>query len=393
VQRNREKELPLWLLLTLKPSQVEKIKDPIDNTHCQSVINHNTNQQYQPPPMATPTTMATTTTTTPHAPPAKCHFNTLSGELRNRIYSYFFATLLTQTHQSTIDIREDHARLTRNAPKTRSALALTATSRQLRSETLALFWSNLSLRIVSGTLTAYSQPTDSVPGVHPMNRAHHINQDRAENLREWLQRSGVARFARFLRPAELDLGMWDPRAHRAEHQFRVLRLLGGDAQELTKALQQVLGRSRFVSDYNSDDGDEHEHEHDEGEDIVTTKKQQQQHPADFTLRFKVQVVPSTALGSICVANERKQALASIAELCEGRSAKVQDQFLKGILTTNGHFVLLQDMAMCRSLAELLVGYIVEEEEEEQEHVAGGAAKGQGGKRKLAVKKGQQGGGA
>jgi hypothetical protein len=89
-----------------------------------------------------------------------------------------------------------------------------------------------------------------------------------------------------------------------------------------------------------------------------------------------------------VANERKQALASIAELCEGRSAKVQAQFLKGILTTNGHFVLLQDMAMCRSLAELLVGYIVEEEEE---HVDIGAAKGQGSKRKLAVKKDQQGG--
>jgi hypothetical protein len=337
--------------------------------------------------MATSTTMATTTTTP--APPAKCHFNTLSGELRNRIYAYFFATLLTPTHQTTIDIREDRASLTRNAPKTRSALALTATSRQLRSETLALFWSSLSLRIVSGTLTAYSQPTDSIPGVHSMNRAHHVNQDRAENLREWLQRSGVARFARFLRLAELDLGMWDPRAHRAEHQFRVLRLLGGDAQELTKALQQGLGRSRFVSDSNSGDGDDNEHEHEHDDDSVTTKKQQQQ-PAGFTLRFKVQVVPSTALGSICVANERKQALASIAELCEGRSAKVQAQFLKGILTTNGHFVLLQDMAMCRSLAELLVGYIVEEEEEE-EHVDIGAAKGQGSKRKLAVKKGQQGG--
>ncbi|KAM0698419.1 hypothetical protein Q7P36_001886 [Cladosporium allicinum] len=336
--------------------------------------------------MATPTTMATTTTTTP-PPPLPCHFNTLSGELRNRIYSYFFATLLTRTHQTTVDIRHPSAQLSRNAPKTRSALALTATSRQLRSETLALFWSHLSLRIVAGTLTAYSQPDDSIPGVHPMNRAHHINEDRADCLREWLQRSGVARFAKLLRPVELDLGMWDPRVHAAEHQFRVLRLLGADAQELTKALRQGLGRSKGMDMYNSgDDNDDDDNDDGDGEYRVATKKQQQHRPAaGCTLRFKVRVVPSTALGSICVANERKQALASIAELCEGRSAKVQAQFLKGILTPNGHAVLLLDMAMCRSLAELLVGYIVEEEEE---HVEGG---GQVRKRKLATKKGQQGG--
>lgn len=333
--------------------------------------------------MASPTTMTTTTTT--NTPSLPCHFNALSGELRNRVYSYFFATLLTRTHQTTVDIRHPSAQLSRNAPKTRSALALTATSRQLRSETLALFWSHLSLRIVAGTLTTYSQPGDSIPGVHPMNRAHHINEDRADCLREWLQRSGVARFAKLLRPVELDLGMWDPRVHAAEHQFRVLRLLGADAQELTKALRQGLGRSKGIDMYNS--GDEDDDDDNDDDDNLATRKQQRS--AGCTLRFKVQVVPSTALGSICVANERKQALASIAELCEGRSAKVEAQFLKGILTPNGHAVLMTDMAMCRSLAELLVGYIVEEEKEE--HVEGSGSKGQGSKRKLVVKKSQQGG--
>ena len=218
-----------------------------------------------------------------------------------------------------------------------------------------------------------------------MNRAHHINEDRADCLREWLQRSGVARFAKLLRPVELDLGMWDPRVHAAEHQFRVLRLLGADAQELTKALRQGLGRSKGIDMYNS--GDEDDDDDNDDDDNLATRKQQRS--AGCTLRFKVQVVPSTALGSICVANERKQALASIAELCEGRSAKVEAQFLKGILTPNGHAVLMTDMAMCRSLAELLVGYIVEEEKEE--HVEGSGSKGQGSKRKLAVKKSQQGG--
>jgi hypothetical protein len=323
------------------------------------------------------------TTSTSSLPPPKCYFNALSGEMRNRIYDYFFTAQLTNApNQTHIDIREDHPRLTRNAPKTRSALALTATSRQYRAETLALFWSKLSLKIVAGTLTTYSQPVDSIRGVHPMNRAHHINQDRAECLQEWLERSGVARFARFLRPVELDLGMYDPQVHADAHQFMVLRLLGGDTTDLTRLLQG-LGRSKAAmsnSSHSSDDKND-------SDNSVTTRKLL--HPAGCTLRFKVQVVPSTALGSICVANERTQALASIAALCEGRSTKVQAQFQDGILTPNGRFTLLQDMAMCRSLAELLVDHIIkEEQQEEDEHVEGG---GQVRKRKLASKKGNQGG--
>jgi hypothetical protein len=310
--------------------------------------------------------MATITTAMTTTPPPPCHFNTLSGELRNRIYSYFFCSLLNPTHQTTIDIRDEegHARLTRNAPKTRSALALTAVSHQLRAESLSLFWSHLSLRIVSGTLSTYSQPIDSVPGVHPINRAHHINQDRAECLRSWLESSGVARFAKFLKPVELDLGMWDPRFQLDRHQFRVLRLMGGDTLGLTRLLQKGLGRSGFKSISNSgNDNNDHNNS------LTLTTKKQKQHPTGCTLRFKVQVVPSTALGSICVANERKQALASIAELCEGRAAKVEAQFRDNILTVNGRLCLLQDMAMCRSLAEVLVQYIVEEElvEEENDH--------------------------
>jgi len=330
--------------------------------------------------------MATTTMTTT-TPPSPCHFNTLSGELRNRIYSYFFSSLLSPTLQTTIDIREDHPRLSRNAPKTRSALALTAVSHQCRSETLSLFWSHLSLRIVSGTLTAYSQPVDSVPGVHPMNRAHHINQDRAECLRSWLENSGVARFAKFLKPMELDLGMWDPQVHADAHQFRVLRLLGGDTLELTRCLQGVLGRSRYLSNsiYNSNSSNDSDNTN--NDNTISTWK-----TSSCILRFKVQVVPSTALGSICVASERKQALASIAELCEGRAAIVQAQFLKGVLTPLGQSTLFQDIAMCRSLAEVLVHYIVEEKqvEEDEEQVEGGASKGH--KRKVACKKGQQQGG-
>lgn len=329
--------------------------------------------------------MATSTMTTNTTPPPPCHFNTLSGELRNRIYSYFFASLLNPTHRTTIDIRTPTAQLSRNTPKTRSALALTAVSHQCRAETLSLFWSHLSLRIVSGTLTAYSQPVDSVPGVHPMNRAHHINQDRAECLRQWLESSGVARFAKFLKPMELDLGMWDPQVHADAHQFRVLRLLGGDTLELTRCLQGVLGRSRYL--YNSNTGSGEDNNTNDDNTVSTTWK-----PAGCTIRFKVQVVPSTALGSICVANERKQALASIAELCESRAAIVQAQFLKGVLTPLGQSTLFQDISMCRSLAEVLVHYIVEEKqvEEDEEHVDGGASKGR--KRKVACKKGQQQGG-
>jgi len=317
--------------------------------------------------------MATTTT-------LHCHFDTLSGELRNRIYGYFFTALLPPTTQTTIDIRETHPRLKRNQTRTRSALALTATSRRLRAETLALFWSRIRLCIVAGTLTAYSQPADPIPGIHPMNRAHHINQDRAECLREWLARSGVAGFARYLRPIELDMGMWDPRSHADAHQFIVLRLLCGDAQDLTRQLRGLAGgKSQSGEDYDDDDGDI------DIDDVVnghgTGKKS-----GGCTLRFKVQVQPATALGSICVANERKQALEMIAEICEGRSAKVQAQFQKGLLTPFGHYVLLNDMAMCRSLAELLVGYIVEKEQVDDR----GSSTGQVRTRRRAAVKGRQG---
>ena len=296
----------------------------------------------------------------------QCHFDTLSGELRNRIYSHFFAALLTPTQPTTIDIRTPYPQLTRNQSKTRAALALTASSRQLRAETLGLFWSKINLRINAGTLTAYSQPAGSVPGVHPMNRAHYINQDRAACLREWLARSGVAGFARLLRPIELDLGMWDPSSHADAHQFIVLRLLCGDAQDLTRQLRRLGDAGQ------SDDEDEEDDEDDDSDDNDSYGPDKK--PATgCTLRFKVQVLPATALGSICVANERKQALATIAELCEGRAAKVQAQFEKGLLTNYGQFVLLNDMAMCRSLAELLVGYIVEEE---QKQVDRGGNRGQ-----------------
>lgn len=215
-----------------------------------------------------------------------------------------------------------------------------------------------------------------------MNRSHHVNQDRAECLREWLACSGVKDFARMLRPVELDLGTWDPRVHADEHQFVVLRLLGGDTLDLTRLLRGVLGRSGGRGGGKEGNGNYGGN----SDSVTTTTTTAAQQPGGCTLRFKVQVVPSTALGSICVANERKQALASIAELCEGRSAKVRAQFQKNLLTTNGHFVLLNDMAMCRSLAELLVGYIVEEEEE---HVGDGGSKGLVRKGRRAAKKGVQ----
>ena len=81
-------------------------------------------------------------------------FGTLSGELRNRIYHYFFkAQLAGKVH---VDIRDGRARLHRCRKEIRNALALTATSRLLRRETLAIFWSTALFHIKADTLTAYS---------------------------------------------------------------------------------------------------------------------------------------------------------------------------------------------------------------------------------------------
>lgn len=255
-------------------------------------------------------------------------FGRLSGELRNRVYHFFFSSqLAAQTH---IDIRGDHARLKRNQDKTRSALALTASCHQLRRETLAILWSTASFRIVANTLTTYSYPDDNdgVLGVDPMNRAHHINDDRIETLKAWLQHSGIKNFTSLLRPIELDLGMYDPRAQQPQHQHYVLRSLGDDTLEITKVLEDNTSNA-----------------------------------ATCTLHFKVQLQPSTALGPIDVPNSRKKALKAVSKLCDRRQASVKARYREGLLTRHGYHILSNDVATCRAVADLLVWYIVKEKEE------------------------------
>lgn len=301
-------------------------------------------QKHLPPSSNNTKVRTLTTTLSPFVPPtamdATSPFSKLSGELRNRIYHFFFASqLASQTH---IDIRSSSARLKRNQNRTRSALALTKTSHQLRRETLAIFWSTASFRIVADTLTAFANANDAYPDISPLHRADHINETRAAILRRWLKRSGVLRFARTLRPIELDLGVWDPQMYAREHQAHVLHLLGENTAALTTPLRYIVSSSLKV-------------------------------PAECTIVFRVQVQPSTGLGPIYVPNDRKQALASIAELCGNRQASVQARYQEGMLTRHGYSVLFHDVASCHAVADLLVGYIVEEKEEEESDDSGESA--------------------
>ena len=72
------------------------------------------------------------------------------------------------------------------------------------------------------------------------------------------------------------------------------------------------------------------------------------------------------MGPIRVPNNRKQALVVIDKLCESRQIEVQAKFHEGLLTRHGYSVLFNDVASCRSVADLLVGHIVEEKEEESD---------------------------
>lgn len=275
-------------------------------------------------------------------------FGSLSGELRNRIYAFFFATQLSAPIQ--IDIRPTTgARLKSCKAKTRSALALTASSRQLRQETLALFWSTASIRIVADTITSYSYPLDldDVPeGVHPSNHAAHLNNERIHSLQRFLFFSGIYSSARFLRPIEVDLGTWDPSitaTTAGSFPWPILRLVRRETAALLRPLLELQKNA--------------------GPDAATV--------GEITLRFGVRVKPATALGPIVVQNEREQALAAIGELCDGRMEIVNAQFREGFLTTFGQAVLANDLVMCRSVAEVLVRYIVVEGEVEGVAGSGG----------------------
>lgn len=275
-------------------------------------------------------------------------FGKLPGELRNRIYHFFFATQLPSTVQLDIRDAASGPRLKLPLTKTRSALALTATSRQLRAETLAIFWSSAPFRIVTDTLSIFSAPNDDIPAVLPLNRAHHINQDRAHALATWLQRSGIAYFAHIAQPIELDLGTWNPQINSPLDQAqeaRVLRLLGEDTAALTAQLLALHGskskskaRSSFAGGASSEP----------------------------TLRFSVHIHPSTAMGPIRVPNEREQAMATIGGLSKARVEKVEANFQKGFLTDFGRRSLVNDIVLCRSAAEMLVPYIVAEAENEED---------------------------
>jgi hypothetical protein len=260
-------------------------------------------------------------------------FGTLSGELRNRIYHYFFQFQLAAKVQ--VDIRNGRPRLQLRRKEIRSALALTATSRLLRRETLAMFWSLASFRIEADTLTAYSYPGDTIAYVKPMNHAYETNKDRAKSLKRWLKYSGILRFAHIIRPVEIDLGVWDPSIYAYKYQAHVLRLIQGSTMALTSPLRYITTCS-----FNT--------------------------VAECTLVFRVSLAPATALGPIHVPNDRKQALAVVEKLCEGRQAMVQANFQKGILTRHGYSVLFRDIVSCRAVADLLVGHIVEEKEEESD---------------------------
>lgn len=263
-------------------------------------------------------------------------FGTLSGELRNRIYAYFFhSQLATEIH---LDIRDPHgARLKGPRSKTRSALALTATCRLLRHETLALFWSTVSIQILALTLTAYSFPATNSAGDDHLVQAILTNVERAATLDSWLATSGILSFAPLLRPISLNLGTYNPRITVSPGDaIATLTFIAGGTAQLTKPLLPL-------------------------------------HPNPCSLRFQVQIAPSTALGPIVVPNERGRALRALEALCAGRMAGVQALFDEGFLTTRGLAVLAGDLGVCRAVAEMLVKWIVPAEEE-------GEGKGEGGKR-------------
>ncbi|KAM0722143.1 hypothetical protein Q7P37_001584 [Cladosporium fusiforme] len=262
-------------------------------------------------------------------------FASLCGELRNRIYKFFFPSLITSAIQ--IDIRpQTGAQIKRAQGKILSALALTATCRQIRQETLAMFWSTASILIVAGTLDSYTNADDSYshPYLHSLNAAAHTNLERIHNLQKWLYFSDLYRHARFLRPIEVDLGMWDPRIDAHDLQGKILTLLRGETVALLRPLQALQ-----------------QHGHDNT-------------GLEVSLRFSVRVKASTALGPIRVPNERGKALGAVGELCRSRMASVQAQYDGGLLTSHGHGVLSHDLAMCRSVAEMLVRYAVAEGEAE-----------------------------
>jgi hypothetical protein len=261
-------------------------------------------------------------------------FGSLSGEIRNRIYHYFFRAQLAA--QADLDIRDIHGKrafLKTHRKEVRNALALTAVNKQLHAETLGIFWSTVSLRIVANTLTAYSEPNDPVPGVRPMNRADHINQDRVANLRLWLMTSGIRKYRRIVKPMELELGMWDPHVYAHDHQHFVMRMLAYHMKSLTRPLRRFAS----CSSKNAAEG--------------------------CTLTFKVQITPATAMGNIRIPNELARALSAVAKLCEQRQARIQAKFEKGRLTRFGYTVLNTDIITCRSVAELLLGYILEKKAE------------------------------
>jgi hypothetical protein len=261
-------------------------------------------------------------------------FGSLSGEVRNRVYHYFFrAQLAAQADIDIRDIRTKRAYLKTNKKEVRNALAFTAVSRQLRAETLGIFWSTISLRVVADTLTAYSFPNDPIPDVRPMNRANHINQDRAANLRLWLLTSGIRKYRRTVRPIEIDLGLWDPLIYAYDHQHLAMKLLEENVQALTRPLRRLASTSNKNA------------------------------AEDCTLIFKVQVTPSTAMGIIRVPNELARALSAMAKLCAERQLEVRATFEGGMLTRFGYTVLNTDIITCRAVAELLLGYIVEKKAE------------------------------
>ena len=180
--------------------------------------------------------------------------------------------------------------------------------------------------------------------VKPRNRAYNINKTRAANLRNWLQNSGVMDFASMIRPVEIDLGVWDPRVHAGDDQALVMRLIEGSTLALTLLL-------RILTNCN----------------LVTA--------AECTLVFRLSLQLSTAMGPICVPNDRKQALVVVKEMCESRLAVTQAKFRGGFFTRHGYSVITNDINSCRAVADLLVGYIAEEKEEESDDSDGsGGAK-------------------
>jgi len=260
-------------------------------------------------------------------------FGTLSGELRNRIYHFCFQSQLAgQIH---VDIRGDRARVRRNKKEVRSALALTATSRLLHNETLAIFWSKASFRIIADTLTAFSYPRDTILRVKPKDRADSVNEGRVANLRRWLRRSGILDVKHLLRPIELDLGVWDPSIYTHTQQPLMLRLIATSTMALTAPLESIMCYSLNSA-------------------------------AECTLIFRVSVAPSTALGPIYVPNDRKQALAVVEKLCKSRQKDYHALYQQGLFTRHGYSVVFNDIASCRAVADLLVDHIVEEKEVESD---------------------------